>query len=120
MLGCSPGRFPIHGLPPDTQLAVYQHFKDPLEARKLHESFTDARSGNDLLDEYDYPDRGHLMVDELREWEAAGFPGTWVDWWSRAYAMHVAEHKERLAWIKADTDLGFAEWRERKAKKRAK
>ena len=34
-VGCNPGRYPIRLLAPSTQLHVYQHFKDPIEAKKL-------------------------------------------------------------------------------------
>ena len=55
---------------PSTQMRVYQHFEDPLEAKKLFANLTDAKTHEDRLDEHD-EDRGHLMVDAMREWESS-------------------------------------------------
>jgi hypothetical protein len=114
-VGCRPGRYPICLLDPSTQLGVYRHFKDPLEAKKLFEGLTDAKTYNDRLDEDD-EDRGHLTVGAIREWESAGFPGTWGEWWSRFYAKHVEEHKEWLTWLHADSDLNFSDWQKQRKK----
>ncbi len=81
-VGCNPGHYPIWLLSQETQLAVYQHFKKPTEARDLFLSLADAKTYNDRLDEHDQ-DKGHLIVDALEEWEAAGFPGTWKEWGER-------------------------------------
>jgi hypothetical protein len=109
-VGCRPGHYPIRKLDPDTQLRVYQHFGDPLEAKKLFAGLTDEKTHDDRIDEFDYEDRGHLTVRALKEWEAAGFPGTWGEYWGRFYAKHVAEHEEYLAWMKADSGLNFWDW----------
>ena len=114
-VGCNPGHYPIWLLSPETQLAVYQHFKKPTEARDLFLSLADAKTYNDRLDEHDQ-DKGHLIVDALEEWEAAGFPGAWKEWWDKWYAKHVEEHKEYLTWLHADSGLNFWDWqRQRKA-----
>jgi hypothetical protein len=109
-VGCSPGRFPIHLLPPTTQKNVYQHIPNVTEAKALFAGLTDARTRNDRLDPED-EDRGHLIVDALGAWEAPGFPGTWPVWWERSYAQHAEERKDILAWMDAETDLSFSEWK---------
>ncbi len=114
-VGCNPGRFAIWLLSPETQLAVYQHFKKPIDARDLFLSLADAKTYNDRLDEHD-EDNGHLIVDALEEWEAGGFPGTWKEWWEPWYATHVEEHKEYLTWLQLDSGLNFWDWqKQRKA-----
>src|SRR6516164_5257607 len=40
-VGCRPGHYPIWLLPPETQMEVYQHFKDPFEAKALFAGLTD-------------------------------------------------------------------------------
>lgn len=111
-VGCNPGHYPIMLLPPSTQLAVYQHFKVPLDAKKLFESLTDKKTHDDRLDEHD-EDRGHLMVEALRRWELADFPGTWDGWWAKFHAAHVLEHQEWLTWLRADSNMNFPDWREK-------
>ena len=108
-VACNPGHFAIWQLSPETQLAVYQHVKNPIEARDLFVSLADAKTYNDRLDEHD-EDKGHLIVDALEEWEAAGFPGTWKEWWEPWYAKHVEEHKEYLKWLHSDSGLNFSDW----------
>lgn len=109
-IGCRIGHCPIYKLPISTQIRVYQQFKNPLIAKSLFANLTDAKSYNDRLDKDD-EDRGHLTVRAMSEWEAAGFPGTWDDWWSRFYANHVAERKEYIEWFNSDSKMGFDEWR---------
>lgn len=116
-VGCSPGRFTMMLLSPDTQLEVYQHFKDPLEAKKLFVSLADPKISEDRLDG-DFRDRGHLTVDALQQWEAAGFPGTWDEWWTQFYAKHAEEHKEWLVWMNADSNMNFWDWRKQKKESR--
>jgi hypothetical protein len=103
-------------LDPATQMRVYQHFKDPLEAKKLFASLTDAQTHDDRLDEHD-DDRGHLTVKALAAWEAEGFPGPWDDWWRHFYAKHVEEHKEWLAWLHADSNMNFQDWQKQRTKR---
>ena len=110
--GCSPGRFPIWLLPPSTQMNVYQHFKDRQKAKELFSNLTDAKTHDDRLDEDD-DSKGHLIVRSIGEWEVAGFPGTWDDWWNRWWDKHVAEQKERMDWIHSDSKTSFWEWKER-------
>lgn len=113
--GCSPGHYPIHLLPSDTQMQVYQHFKNPLEAKTLFANLTDAKTHNDRLDEED-DDKGHLIVEAIAAWEGAGFPGTWDEWWGRWYGKHVAEHKEYMEWLHAESKMSFGDWqKQRKA-----
>ncbi|WP_406694611.1 hypothetical protein V5E97_26435 [Singulisphaera sp. Ch08] len=107
---CRPGHYPIFMLPTETQMRVYQHFKNPLDAKTLFANLTDAKTYNNRLDQDD-EDRGHLTVRAMSEWESAGFPGTWDDWWSRFYARHVSERKEFVEWINSDSKVGFGEWR---------
>ena len=114
-VGCRPGHYPIRLLDPTTQMQVYQHFKDPLEAKKLFEGLTDEKTHDDRLDDDD-EDRGHLVVRAIKEWAAGGFPGSWEEWWSRFHSKHVEEHKEWLAWLRADSNLNFVEWSERRKK----
>jgi hypothetical protein len=114
-VACKPGHFAIWLLSPETQLAVYQHFKNPIDARELFLSLADAKTYNDMLDEHD-ENKGQLIVDALEEWEAAVFPGTWKEWWEPWYAKHVEEHKEYLTWLHSDSGLNFWDWqRQRKA-----
>jgi hypothetical protein len=47
------------------------------------------------------------------EWQVAGFPGTWDEWWKRWWDNHLAEHKEWLAWLNANSKIGFRDWQER-------
>jgi hypothetical protein len=61
-VACNPGRYPIWLLSPETQLTVYQHFKNPIDARELFLGLADAKTHNDRL-EHDQ-DKGHLIVDE--------------------------------------------------------
>ena len=81
-VGCQPGRYPILLLSPSTQMNVYQHIKDRQKAKELFGNLTDAKTHDDRLDEHD-ESKGHLIVRSIKEWEAAGFPGTWDDWWDR-------------------------------------
>lgn len=108
-VGCRPGHYPIHLLPPDTQMRVYRHFKNPLEAKALFAKLTDAKTYNDRLEE-DFRSKGHLTVEAIKAWEAAGFPDTWGEWWGRWYGKHVEEHKEWLEWLHADSGLNFGDW----------
>jgi hypothetical protein len=96
-------------------LGVYQHFEDPLEAKRLFAGLTDARTYNDRLDEHD-DSKGHLIVRAIEAWEAAGFPGSWEDWWARSYAEHVEEHTEWLTWLHADSGLSFWDWQQKAAR----
>jgi hypothetical protein len=105
---CNPGHFSIWQLNPETQLAVYQHFKSPAEARDLFLSLADAKTCNDRLERD--KTKGHLIVDALEEWEAAEFPGTWKEWWQKWYAEHVKEHKEYLTWLQSHSHLSFSGW----------
>jgi hypothetical protein len=68
--GCYPRPHPIWRLPPETQLAVYQHLANPAEARGL---FTGAGD--------------HRVVRAVVAWAAAKFPGTWARW----YETHGGE-----------------------------
>jgi hypothetical protein len=114
-VSCSPGRFPIRLLHPSTQMRAYQHFEDPLEAKKLFESLTDEKTHDDRLDEHD-DDRGHLTVRAIKEWESEGFPGTWDEWWARFYAKHVAEHEEWLTWFHANSGMNYWDWQKQRGK----
>ena len=116
-VGCSPGHFPIMLLAPTTQMKVYQHFQDPVSAKRLFASLTDAKTHNDRLDEHD-EDRGHLTVEAIEAWEAAGFPGKWDDWWDRFYAKHVEEHQEWLSWFHADSNMNFWDWQKQRKRDR--
>ena len=109
-VGCRPGHYPIRLLSPSTQLQVYQHFKDRQKAKELFANLTDAKTHNDRLDEHDQS-KGHLIVRSIKEWEVAGFPGTWDDWWSQWWDNHVAEHNEWLVWLHADSGLNFWDWK---------
>jgi hypothetical protein len=111
--GCSPGRFPIWMLSPSTQMNVYQHFKDRQKAKELFSNLTDAKTYNDRLDEDD-DSKGHLIVKSIREWEVAGFPGAWDDWWNHWWDEHVAEHKEWVVWLHADSGLNYWDWKKRR------
>ena len=62
--GCFAGG-PITSLSRTIQIDVYQHFKDPLEAKELF-----IRMGQG-----DYRE-----LDALMEWADARYPGTWKDW----------------------------------------
>jgi hypothetical protein len=110
--GCRPGHFPIWLLRPSTQVHVYQHFKDRKKAKELFSNLTDEKTQNDRLDGDD-ESKGHLIVRSIEEWEVAGFPGTWDDWWSRWWEKHVAEHKEWLVWLHSDSHMDFDEWKDR-------
>ena len=97
-VGCNPGHYPIRLLSPSTQMHVYHHFKDRQKAKELFRNLTDEKTYNDRLEE-DSRSKGHLIVSSIEEWETAGFPGTWDDWWSQSWDRHVAEHKEWLVWL---------------------
>ncbi len=112
-VGCRVGHYPIWLLPPSTQMRVYQHFQEPREAKKLFASLTDEKTYQDRIDEDD-EDRGHLMVDALRAWDEAGFPGTWEAWWAQFYARHVEEHREYMTWLHSNSDRNFRDWQERR------
>jgi hypothetical protein len=109
--GCAPGHYPIWLLDPSTQMHVYQHMQDRQKAKELFGNLTDAKTHDDRLDEDE--SKGHLIVTSLSEWEVAGFPGNWDDWWNRWWDKHVAEHKEWLVWLHADSGLNFWDWTER-------
>ncbi len=81
-VGCQPGCYPILLLSSSTQMNVYQHTKDRRKAKELFGNLTDAKTHDDRLDEHD-ESKGHLIVRSIKEWNAAGFPGTWDDWWDR-------------------------------------
>ncbi len=99
-------------LPPSTQMNVYQHFKDSQRAKELFSNLTDEKSYNNRLDEHD-DSRGDLIVKSITEWEAAGFPGTWDDWWPRWWDKHVADHKEWLDWLHSGSNTSFWDWKKR-------
>jgi hypothetical protein len=80
---------------------VYKHFKDRQKAKELLSNLTDDKTHDDRLDEHDEP-KGHLLVRAIVEWELAGFPNTWDDWWIRWWEKHVAEHKEWLIGLNSD------------------
>jgi hypothetical protein len=117
-VGCNPGHFAIWLLDPETQLAVYQYFKNPIDARDLFLNLADAKTGDNRLDGHD-KNKGELIVDALEEWEAAGFRGTWNEWWEPWYAKHVEEHKEWLTWLHSDSGLNFWDWQKRSKESRA-
>jgi hypothetical protein len=91
---------------------VYQHIPDRQKAKELFSNLTDAKTHNDRLDEDDQS-KGHLIVTSIEEWVAAGFPGTWDEWWRRWWDKHVVEHKEWLIWLRSDSGLNFWDWKER-------
>ncbi len=107
---CSSSRYAIHALAPSTQMNVYQHFQDRAAARALFSGLTDAKSQNDRLDQEDET-KGRLIVRSIQDWEIAGFPGTWDDWWCQWWEKHVAERNEWIAWTHAESNLNFQEWR---------
>ena len=109
-VGCRPGHYPIRLLSPSTQMKVYQHIEDRQKAKQLFSNLTDAKTDEDRLDEHD-ESKGHLIVESLKDWEAAGFPGTWDDWWNLWWDKHVAEHKEWLVWLHDDSGLNFWDWK---------
>ncbi|HEV3162593.1 MAG TPA: hypothetical protein VGZ22_01035 [Isosphaeraceae bacterium] len=114
-VGCNPGHYPILLLEPSTQMRAYQHFKDPLEAKRLFESLTDEKTYNDRLDAED-DDRGELTVRAIQEWESHGFPGTWAEWWARFSTKHAEERKEWLTWMHSDSDMNFWDWQKQRKK----
>ena len=109
-VGCRPGHYPIRLLSPSTQLQVYQHFKDRQKPKELFANLTDEKTYNDRLEE-DFRSKGHLIVGSMQEWESAGFPGTWDDWWNLWWDKHVAEHNEWLVWLHGDSGLSFWDWK---------
>jgi hypothetical protein len=110
---CNAGHYPIWLLSPTTQLAVYQHFKNPIDARDLFLSLADVKTYNDRLEE-DW-NKGELTVFALWDWEAAGFPGTWKKWWESWYKKHIVQHNEFLAWLHSASTVSFEDWqRQRK------
>jgi hypothetical protein len=109
---CMPGHFPIWMLSPSTQMNVYQHFNDRRKAKELYTNLTDAKTHHDRLDEQD-ESKGDLIVKSMTEWEAAEFPGTWDDWWTRWWDKHVAERKEWLEWLHSGCKISFWEWKDR-------
>ncbi len=111
-VGCQPGHYPIRLLSSSTQMNVYQHTKDRRKAKELFGNLTDAKTHDDRLDKHD-ESKGHLLVRSIEEWNAAGFPGTWDNWWNRSWEKHVAEHKEWLEWLRSDSKINFWEWKER-------
>lgn len=114
-VGCSIDHVRIGSLSPSTQIRVYQHFPDPLEAKKLFASLIDAKLSNDRIDEYD-EGRGQLTIDALRAWDEAGFPGTWEAWWTQFYARHVEEHREHMTRLHSDSGMNFRDWQEQRKK----
>lgn len=109
-VGCQPGHYPIWLLSPSTQVNVYQHIKDRQKAKELFSNLTHAKTHDDLLDKDD-ESKGHLIVRSMKDWDAAGFPGTWDGWWNQWWDKHVAEHKEWLVWLHADSGLNFWNWK---------
>jgi hypothetical protein len=110
-VGCRPGHYPIRLLDPSTQMHAYQHFHDRQKAKDLFRNLTDAKTFDDRLEE-DFQSKGHLIVRSMEEWEVAGFPGTWDDWWSRWWEKHVAEHNEWLVWLRSDSHMSFWDWKD--------
>jgi hypothetical protein len=111
-VGCSPGRFPIWRLEPDTQLAVYRHFERPIEAKAIFAGLADAKTHDDRLEE-DIDSKGALIVEAMTAWELEGFPGSWGEFWDKFYARHVAEHEDWLRWLKSDSNTSYPDWKER-------
>jgi hypothetical protein len=82
-------RHPILDLPSEDQMAVYQHFKDPAEARKL---FLGLEGGEGPLGW----GRGRLIAQAIRTWHLAGFPGDWESWRERYLAEQADGGDEAL------------------------
>ena len=98
----------VWALDPSTQEEFYRHFARPLEAKAIFISLLDGKAcieGDE--------NRGRLTVRAIKEWQAAGFPGTWAGWWSRFEANQADESKERSEWEGSKSPLSFEEWRER-------
>jgi hypothetical protein len=68
--GCFIGA-PITGLSRTSQVEIYQHFEDPLEAKELF-ILLGRRDGDP-----------HRTSSALMEWAGEGYPGTWHDWWEK-------------------------------------
>jgi hypothetical protein len=111
--GCWVVQTPFQTLDPSTQMQVYQHFKDPLEAKKLFESLSYEKTRDVRLDAQD-EDRRHFTMRAIYQWEAKGFPGTWGEWWDRFPKKDVDENPERLAWPNAGGTMSFEDWQKQK------
>jgi hypothetical protein len=59
---------PINDLPPTLQVTVYQHFGDPLEAKRLF-----IRLGRKDVE-------SQRPCESLIDWINRGYPGTWKEW----------------------------------------
>jgi hypothetical protein len=87
---CGPSQSPIWWLPSATQSNVYKHIKDGNKAKVLFSSLANPNTYNEQFDGSDER-RGDLIVTCIVEWEIAGFPGTWDDWWNGWRKKHEAE-----------------------------
>lgn len=102
---------PIHTLPSHSQMRVYQHFEDPLEAKRLFEGLA-ARPRDGRADERGV---GHArnVVEALMVWETRGFPGNWDEWWAGFLAKPPEQRSDYAYWLISDPGIDFDEWRRR-------
>jgi hypothetical protein len=106
---CNPGAHPICRLRASLQLEVYQHFRDPLEAKLLFLSIVDPEVVNHRLGADD-DSLDQLLVDAIFEWAIQKCPGNWPEWWDAYYRKHLVEQRQRAAWLGSKSGLDFADW----------
>lgn len=89
------GSRPINAISPEAQRRVYEKFEDPRDAKRLFEDLG-RKYGNTLEGEYGYV-TASIKADVIRDWERAGFPGTWDERWSR----YREENRKFMSWLES-------------------
>ncbi|WP_165249532.1 hypothetical protein [Paludisphaera soli] len=81
-------RHPILSLDSEDQMAIYRHFEDPAEARRMF-----LETGGEGPRDWE---RGRLIVSAIADWYVAGLPGEWESWRDRCLAQHPGGDDEAL------------------------
>lgn len=96
---------PIRHIPPEIQLKFYQGFRDPRDAKQVFLTLSERTFYEQTIDEHDYPGKGYVMADAIESWVAHDSPGTWADWWAKAWKDHVDEHDRLAKWHQSNATL---------------
>jgi hypothetical protein len=55
--------------------------------------------------------KGFVIVDAIRHWQWAGYPGNWDDWWARWW-------DDWASWMKSPGNRDFSRWQDLRSKER--
>jgi hypothetical protein len=105
-----PASIPMRLLSASEHREFLEHVKD---IRALEELFTSIHADEGRVDlDPAEEGKGFVIVNALREWQAAGYPGTWEDWWARWW-------DDWVSWMHSEGRNNFWQWRALRSKERA-